>query len=261
MAAERQPTPFAEVNAALAWFAAELAALLGARLVGMYCVGSLALGDFDPEHSDLDLLIVTAGPLDEQQIAGLRAMHQRFAAGESPWACRIEAVYVPQAALPPAPPAGEHPQLEQGAGLALAPLESGWAAQCWTLRERGVAVSGPDPLTLVGPLAPADLRPGAAAIAREWADAARDDPSWRDWVRERPHQRFVIQTLCRMLYSLATGAVASKPQAAAWALRTAGEPWAGLVREALAAPLAAPLSQRELDDTIAFIRHVRAVAG
>ncbi|HEY1013020.1 MAG TPA: aminoglycoside adenylyltransferase domain-containing protein, partial [Herpetosiphonaceae bacterium] len=150
---------------------------------------------------------------------------------------------------------------EQGGELFLAPLESGWAAQCWSLRERGLLVAGPDPRSLAGPIAPDALRPGAAAIAGEWATAARDDPSWLDWLRERPHHRFVVQTLCRMLYSLATGEVASKPQAAAWARQALGEPWAGLIRETMAAPDQAPPDGRELDATIAFIAYVQSQAS
>jgi hypothetical protein len=50
----------------------------------------------------------------------------------------------------------------------------------------------------------------------------------------RGHQAFVVLTLCRLLYTLETGAVASKPAAASWAVGALGERWAGLIKRACA---------------------------
>jgi hypothetical protein len=46
------PTPYADVNAVLYHFLANIQAIVRRHFVGMYVSGSLALGDFDPHSSD-----------------------------------------------------------------------------------------------------------------------------------------------------------------------------------------------------------------
>ncbi len=217
------------------WFLAQAQALLGAEFVGMYLVGSLALGDFDPATSDIDFIIVTEAELAPAVIAGLRDMHARFDQRASPWSARIEAVYADREALRTVPP-GEHayPQVETERGFFVEPLEMGWIFQCWTLREHGVVLAGPAPTDLIPPLDPDDMRRAAAPIALMWQREAREDPSWLLWLRERPSQAFVVLTLCRLLYTLERAAVASKPAAARWALQALGERWSPLIARALA---------------------------
>lgn len=256
MSAPFAPTPFADVNAALADLLARIRALLGSRLRGVYLVGSLALGDFDPRGSDIDLIVVTDTELADDLFGGLRSLHAQFGAGGSAWAERIEAVYIPRAALGRgAPDTAHYPQLERGAPLFKAPLESGWPFQRFTLRERGVVVAGPDPRTLADPVRPQEMRSAAAAIAGLWAQQARSDPAWLEWLRQRDSQAFVVLTLCRMLYSLATGSVASKPQAAAWAARELGEPWAALIGRSLAGQHeTGEPAQQDIDETVALVQ-------
>lgn len=50
-----------DVSAALAELKAELTVIYGERLRGVYLYGSYARGDFDPESSDIDVMIVLAG--------------------------------------------------------------------------------------------------------------------------------------------------------------------------------------------------------
>ena len=84
-----QPTPYPDVNTVLRHFLAETQAILGERFVGLYLSGSLAVGEFDPRSSDIDFVVVTDAPLPADRVVALRAMHARFAAGESPWAEKI----------------------------------------------------------------------------------------------------------------------------------------------------------------------------
>lgn len=257
------PTPFADVNEVLAHFRDQLLALLGDHFLSMVLVGSLALGDFDPASSDIDFIVVTKTDLDETAVHRLQALHEQFATSGSPWAARLEAVYVPQAALgPQSSMTALYPQVEKGEPLVLMALEPGWVFQCWTLRERGIAVAGPNPRTLAAPAdrqaAPAVRQAMAAAvvaIAGEWLHAAHNDLSWLDWLRERPHHTFVLQTLCRLLYSLATGEVTSKPRAVQWAQQTLDPPWPALIQRALAArDHPEPLAPGEIEETVALLQ-------
>jgi hypothetical protein len=252
------PTRFADVNLVLGELLARLRALLGSRLQGMYLVGSLALGDFDPRSSDIDFVVLTDTDSADDLFGKLQDLHAQFAAGGSPWANSIEAVYVPYAALRQiAPGASHYPQIERGTQLFTAPLEDGWVFQCITLREQAVVLAGPDPRTLVDPVNPQDIRSAAAAIAGRWIEQAATDPAWLAWVRQRDSQVFVILTLCRMLYSLATGSVASKPRAAEWARKEFGGRWAALIERSLASQHEADdIAPAEVDETVAFIQFI-----
>lgn len=249
------PTPYPDVNAVLRHFLAETQAILGEQFVGLYLSGSLAVGEFDPRSSDIDLVVVTDAPLPANRVAALREMHARFAASDSPWAEKIEAVYIPEDALRDgAPPDARYPVLEKGDTLALAPLEDGWPVQLYTLREHGVAVAGPDPRSLIPPVPPAAMNRAGYGIAAEWLDQARTDPSWLDWLRPQQHQAFVVLTLCRLLYTLETGAVISKPGAARWGEQRLGPQWAGLIAPAVAGQYAegdAPNS--DIEATVALV--------
>jgi hypothetical protein len=230
----------------------------------MYLAGSLAVGEFDPRTSDIDLVIVTDEPLSEERIAALQAMHARMAAGGSPWAMRVEAVYIPAPALRDGAPAGaRYPVLERGRALAMEPLESTWSVQRFTLRQHGQAVAGPEPRSLLAAVDPDEMRREGAAIAREWLAQARGDASWLTWFGRRDSQAFVVLTLCRLLYTLETGAVASKPAAARWAQQrleprrvpTAGG--CGLIERALAGQKdEAEIAESEVEEAVALIRQV-----
>src|SRR5437870_650926 len=101
-----QMTPYPDVNDVLREVLVQAQAILGSCFVGMYLSGSLALGDFNPHSSDIDLVIVTDGMLSDDLFAALRDMHARFAAGGSPWAARLEVVYIPKPALHRGAPTG-----------------------------------------------------------------------------------------------------------------------------------------------------------
>jgi hypothetical protein len=249
------PTPDDQVNIVLQDFTARIQAILGSQFVGLYLYGSLALGDFDPQSSDIDLIVVTLSELSPELLPALRAMHREFDRSGSPWAGKVEAAYAPLEALRnPAPTARPFPQVEKGTQLFLAPPEAGWAFQRHTLREQGLIVSGPGPGTLTGPVDRAEMQRAAAAILGGWQAQARQDPDWLDWVRRRGPQSFVVLTICRLLYSLKTGSVVSKPAAARWAQKNSEPGRAALIQRALAGQQGEDeVSELELEATLGFL--------
>ncbi|MBA3822543.1 MAG: DUF4111 domain-containing protein [Ktedonobacterales bacterium] len=232
-ASPQPPTPYPEVNAVVHELLTAIQAILGAQLQGVYLVGSLALGDFRPQNSDLGLIMVTVGTLSDEAVTMLRDLHRRFDQSGSPWVAHVDAVYIPQDVLrEPSPTADRYPILEWPGSLALGPLESGWAIQRYTLREYGVVVSGPDPRTLLDLVNPDDLRQVSAAIVERWRDQAHCDPEWLAWLREPENHIFVVLTLCRVFYTLETGSVASRPAAARWAEHHLPSRWRKLIGHA-----------------------------
>lgn len=253
----RYPTPYDDVNIVLRHFEERIRTILDSQFLGMYLYGSLALGDFDPPTSDIDFIVVTEERIADNTCTMLQEMHEQFDTGDSSWAGKVEATYISQEALHHSTPSQvQYPQLEKGEKLLKAPLETGWAFQLFTLRERGVVIAGPDPRTITDPVDAAGMQRAVAAIARGWQEQANQDPDWLEWVRHRDAQSFVVLTLCRMLYSLAIGDVASKPAAARWAIKTLDQRWAALIDRSLTGlPDQKEESNRDLEETLEFIRY------
>lgn len=264
------PTPYTHINAVLHGFATQLRAILGDHFRGMYLTGSLALGDFDPRTSDIDFVVLldlgdgVEVTLAADLIEALRDMHGHFDKSGSPWAGKIEAVYIPPEALHRnrnTVSLERYPQVEKGSPLFIAPLESGWIFHCYTLREHGVTVTGPALPPLIARVDPDDMRRGAAPIAELWLEQARHDPTWLAWLQGPEHRAFVVLTLCRLLYTLDRGSVASKPAAARWAEQALGPRWASLIRRSLTEQYGSgetaggQTPESDMADTIALVQY------
>lgn len=247
----------AEVDAVLRGFLDGARSILGERFIGMYLYGSLATGDFSPDRSDIDFVVVIDGELPEAQRSALVDMHDRFSVGASPWALEIDGSYIPRDALRRYDPAqATHLHVERGVGkLRLERFGPDWVIQRHVLREHGVALAGPPPETLIDPVSPDDIRNAVRALALDsWAPLGEEISPPSHW----GGHVFAILTMCRMLHTLETGDVASKQVAGHWAREVLGEPWAFLIDRALAWKKTDPREAREADadGTRALIRLV-----
>ena len=230
------PTPYAGVNAALDELRAGIRAALGDDFVGMYLYGSLATGDFNPDSSDIDVVVVTRDTLSAEQFAALAALHQRFASSDSPWAVEVEVSYLPRDALPRFIPARTlFPRIDRGSGeLHLATHDVDSVINRSALRERGIVLAGPALDTLIDPVSPGDLRRATVELMRTWWGPMGDDPSR---LQQRGYQTYAVLTMCRVLYTLEHDAITSKPEAARWAVSAHSElsaRFGGLIERALA---------------------------
>jgi hypothetical protein len=231
----RHPTRYPAVNATVLGLCADIRAILGSSFAGMYLDGSLASGDFDPASSDIDFVVTTTTALPDAIVAALAAMHERFAAGDSPWARRLEGSYIPQDDLRDydatrhAP--GRFPRIEMGSPLAMAQHDKDWLFHRAILHDHGLVVLGPAPHTWIEPVAPDDLRRAMAGTLGEWWALMLDDPGP---LRDPGYRAYCILTMCRALYTFEHGRVTSKPAAAAWVQAAGGAPWGDVVGRALA---------------------------
>lgn len=222
-----------DVDGMLSALLAGIRQVLGEGLVGVYLRGSLAMGDFTPETSDLDVLAVTERPVSDAEFAALAALHTQLAALPNPYANRLEMAYIDRAALRRFEPGRQHPTLEQGEALTWSEHGSNWILERWVVREHGVVFCGPDPQTLIDPIPAEDLQAAVRARLRDWNDWASqpDDP---DWLLPRGHKAYVVETMCRALYTLACGELPSKQRAVAWAIETLPQPWRSTVERSRA---------------------------
>jgi hypothetical protein len=201
---------------------------LPANLVGLYLRGSLVTGDFRPESSDIDLLAVTYQRVNDTEFARLLELHTTLAQSAHPFAQRLEIAYIDRAALRRFQPGQRHPTLGQGETLVWTEHYANWLLERWMVREQGIALFGPLPFTLIDPIDRAELSGAVRSRLQNWAAWAHDldNPEWQ-WPRS--HKFYVVETLCRALYTLAHGEIASKRQSVAWARQSLPEPWRGLV--------------------------------
>jgi hypothetical protein len=221
----RQPTQFAELNELLGQFVRQARSILGDNFVGAYLQGSFALGDADP-YSDCDFLVVVNGRLAPLQERRIRQLHAALPARPEHWAQHLEGSYAPRDELRSLSSLGRrwlfvdhgHREME-------------WSTHCntevvrWILRKHGVRLAGPDPEALVDEVGPDVLR---ARMRQEVGDFLPEMLTWitldSPWA-----QRYAVTTLCRILYTLETGEVASKRASLLWAKGNLDPRWQRLV--------------------------------
>jgi len=252
------PTPYAQVNALLGRLLADAKSILGDYFVGMYLYGSLASGgsnprpkgEFDLQHSDIDFVVVTTDDLPQKTVQGLKAMHARLTASGLPEAAKLEGAYVPRDVLrrhdlqhPPCVCVNEGRFYQ-------ARLGSDWIIQRHVLREQGLVVAGPAPQTLIDPVAPDAVQDAVRGFLREWWAPMLQQPDPR--LHGAAYQAYAVLTMCRALYTLHTGRIASKSRAARWAQRALDPRWSGLIEWAKQRGDAPP---QPIDEVLAFIRH------
>src|SRR5437879_13251771 len=69
-------TPSPEINSVLEELLSRVRAILGRCFVGMSLDGSVARGALEPDKSDLDCAVVTAGELSAETFRDLNTMHR-----------------------------------------------------------------------------------------------------------------------------------------------------------------------------------------
>jgi len=233
MTTTADPTPYPSVNAVLSLLLGEVRAIVGPEFVGMYCYGSLSLGDFAPGSSDIDFLVVTEHELPESMLHALEAMHARIATNGLKWAKKLEGSYIPRVALRRYDPTNNrHPTIGADWPFSIRAHGAHWVIERAIVREYGVVVYGPPPQTLITPVSSDDLTAAVRQALNDYWRMPRDGPE-PEWLRTRDYQAYAILTMCRALYTLAHGTVVSKSAAAAWAQQTLPLPWPDLIAQAL----------------------------
>jgi predicted nucleotidyltransferase len=223
------PTPYGELNAVLHELVTSVQSILGATFTGAYLQGSFAVGDFDTD-SDVDWLVVVEDDVSEAQLAALQTLHARIYDLPSTWAQHLDGSYLPKAVLKQPVPAGEQGlYLDNGSRELIRSSHDNTVVVRWTVREHGITLAGPDPQRLIDPVSARDLRHEVSVKMRAWADEVFADP---DAMNNRWYQPYAVLGYCRMLHTLQTGTVGSKPAAARWAKEALNSRWAPLIQRA-----------------------------
>lgn len=244
------PTPFADLNTMLEELLSSVRALLGSNFVGFYLQGSFALGAGDA-HSDLDFVVATHVDLPDDQIPGMDAMHAAIYDSASPWAQHLEGSYMPLGVLrnldrapkevpgQPRPPGWRDPAvsgrtatvypvwfLGNGERSLVRSEHDNSLVTRWILREHGMALAGPPARELLDLVPVDDLREELRAVVGSFGGALLDGSVVidREWL-----QGFTVVLFARILCTIATGEIRSKPESVAWALAHLPPEWHELI--------------------------------
>ncbi len=224
-------SPYPEIKIVMYRLLAEVRAILDEQFVGLYLVGSLACGDYDPQRSDIDFVCVTKTALQEHILPRLKAIHAEITACGLPAAMKLEGAYIPLAALRRYDPAQAwYPSLNVDGHFSLDGQGVDGVIQRYILREHGLPLAGPHPRTLVDPVSPEELKRSTRQTLREWWAPQVGDP-FR--LESRDYQAYAVLTMCRALYTIQSGDIVSKPFAARWAIKALDEGWRPLIERAL----------------------------
>lgn len=247
-------TPYSDVNEALKLLLENVQKILGNQFVGMYLYGSLSSGDFNPETSDIDFLVITIDLLSEEKITELEEMHQRIWASGLKCASRLEGAYIPRKEMRRYDPDNSPvPTINEGR-FYIDRHGSDWIIQRHVVREYGVILAGPDPKRLIDPVSPDEIRGAVMGILQDWWFPMLDDPSWLRKHKSNYHGYAVI-TMCRALHALEHGTIVSKPTAIRWAKEKLGSQWHPLIEQAVASQYGKHADF--LAETLDFIRFTK----
>jgi hypothetical protein len=224
-----QVTQYEHINAFLGILLGEMQGILGEKLVGLYLFGSLVTGDYDDSVSDIDLLAALTDDIDEATFAALNAMQDRLVAQYPHWQNRLEIAYLSVHGLKTfkteSSPIGI---ISPGEPFHIIEAGKDWLMNWYIVQEKGVALLGPPPATLIDPISQEEYIEAVRAHMAAWSD-----DKVINWTDTRPSQAYVILTVCRALYTVQYGEQQSKIRAAAWAEQELPE-WADLIRRAVA---------------------------
>lgn len=250
------PTPYRDVNLVLLTLLENAQAVLGDYFTGMYLYGSLASGEFDPGRSDIDFLVVTSQELPGKLISDLEAMHVRIGDSGLEWAVKLEGSYIPRDAMPRYSPAGPAcPMINEGK-FEVARHGIDWVINRHILYTSGVVIAGPPLRTMLSPVRPDELSEAALSLLRD---------RWTPWLHNSDffvrdgYQPFVVLTVCRALYTLEHGAVASKQCSAEWIRAKSDRKWTEFINRAIAWHYGDPPG--DIGQTQEFMQYVLRQAG
>jgi predicted nucleotidyltransferase len=248
-------TPYDDVNEVLHLLLINVKQILEEQFFGMYLYGSLSSGDFNPESSDVDFLVVATDYLSEKTISELEAMHKQTWATSLKRAGKLEGAYIPKELIRKHNPnAFPVPTINEGKFYLDTP-GSDWVIQRHVVREFGVVLEGADPKTFIDFVSPEDIRNCVMGVLHEWWFPMLDDSTWLK-EKEDGDRAFGVITMCRVLHALEHGTIVSKPKAIEWARTQLDSHWNQLINKAVA------ISNHEeenifLDETLDFIKYVK----
>jgi hypothetical protein len=230
-------TPYRRLDEVLVGHADALHAVLGSNLIGVYPVGSLAIGDFDLT-SDVDFVVVTNRDLGDSDVQHVQSAHAELLSQDSRWVEHLEYSFF---ALPelrrkssPYGPGGRRTgradrqlwYFPNGGSTIERSDHDNTLVTRWTLRYASRSVLGPEPPSFAPDVTADELREEIRNSMMGWEQLVRADPMRFD---NRFHQVFLVLNNCRALQDLDEGRITSKLDGVRWAKQHVDPRWHELI--------------------------------
>lgn len=215
-----------DIEPILAQLTEGLQSRLRERLVGLYLYGSLVTGDFAPDISDIDLVVVMTQPLDAASFASLRQLHQSVVERQPEWHDRLELAYISGAALRAfRSQSSSIGIISPGEPFHIVEAGGDWLISWHALRRDGIALVGPPIQSLIETIPTRDYLQAVSEHICQYRDSVKRP-------RNKSALSYIVLTVARGVYTLAHGQPTSKVKAAAWAKQRYPQ-WAALIERAL----------------------------
>jgi len=266
-------TPYLRLDEVLHDYAQMVRDVLDRDFVGLYLLGSLAIGDFDLT-SDVDFVVVTRDEPSELAVSRLQARHAELIARDDRWVKHLEYSLFPLDELRDlSSPYGEHGRRNDAEARRLWYVNNGspiversdhdnTLVTRWTLRYRSPAVLGPEPSTFAPEIEPDRLREEIRCSMLGWEQLVPTDAS----LHNRFHQVFLVLNGCRALQDLHEGRITSKREGVAWAKDHLDPRWHALIdhcwqeRMDTGIHVSQPADPEAWRQTLEFIEHTTRLA-
>ncbi len=220
------PTSYEDVDSLIQLLLSRLKEILGEKLVGFYLDGSLVLGDFDHDISDIDLVAALSSDMNDTEFESLQKMHTDFAQQHKEWEDRIEVCYISTDALASVKSkTSTIANISPGEPFHKRESNIEWIMNWYVLREKSITLFGTPAKPIVEPISKDEFVQAIKAHISSWGKYVDD-------MHKRKGQAYSILTMCRALYAIKNGEQVSKKQAAEWAMKELPE-WCGLIQNAI----------------------------
>lgn len=265
-------TPYRGLDEVLIDYAHTSRAVLGDNFVGLYLLGSLAIGDFDLT-SDVDFTIVTNNELSRGEVELLQSAHAKLISRDSRWVRHLEyAIFPLQKLSEKSSPYGLDGHDDSaarhlwcfvnGASTIERSDHDNTLVTRWTLRYRSKAVLGPAPAAFAPEVTAVELRHEIKNSMLGWEKLFTPDSPHHN----RFHQVFFVLNNCRALQDLHEGKITSKWEGAKWAKQHLDAQWHALIdycwreRQDTAISVSQPVATHAFRRTVAFISYTTRLA-
>jgi hypothetical protein len=240
-------TSYPSVNLLIDLLLDNINKILGNKFLGMYIQGSLALKDFAPYRSDIDLVILTSDILQGEILDKLQLFHKKIIEKKVDYAQRLECIYIPIDSLRNYHKEKAYfPSLHTGGDFY---IDGFGIIEKHILREKGIVIKGPDPESFIKPVNSNELKQTAIESLMNWWYPQLTDHSR---LAHDDYQVYAVLTMCRALYTIQNGEIVSKSEAAKYAKQTIDRKWTSLIDTALSWKIGDKFNK--LQETLDFMR-------
>lgn len=148
-----------------------------------------------------------------------------------------------------------HLRAETDASLHWEALRANSVIERWVVREHGITLLGRDPKTLIDPVSAEEMREAARSEINIRIDDWAGGQPMPAWLGHRGAQGYEVETVCRALYTIATGELCSKPRAVAWAMEALPAEWRPLIEWSQQYKKDRTQDASRLEEVAAFVRY------